>query len=471
MDLDLGIDVGTSRIKVVALAPDGARRVARAPTPVGTDGTGPVHEPAAVMAVVESLARTVVSSLPGGRVRAVATASVSEEGVALGGDGQPLYPSLAWYARRHSATADRFSATHPASATYAVCGLPQDPIQTIFQWAWLNDHAPSVLRDMATWLSLSGYVAYALSGGRAMEPSQACRTHLWSPFEAAWQDEWVRAVGGEPSALPPVRPAGSVLAPLRSDALPGVARRRDAVVAVGGHDHAVGAWAAGVRAPGLVLDSLGTAETLYAVSLPGARPTEAGRQACLQHGRAVSVGPGGGSYVLAALHSGAGLAALARLVGAPLDTVALEAEAVPPGARGMRFDAPLWGDDPRGRLRRVPLEVTRGELARAMLEGWGRAAAVALDAVARESGAAPAAVRAIGGGARLDLAMRVRASMLACPLEVVEEPELVALGAALLARSAVKPSLPAPPLVVRSVKPVAAWAQAYAAMGEDRDGL
>jgi xylulokinase len=464
MDAFLGVDVGTTQTKVVALAEDGRRQVARAPTPVDRDAGGPVHDPDAVVALVAELARAAVGALDGCRVRAVCTASVGEEGVAIGADGRPLYPALAWYARRTSATGERFRREHDAAATYAACGLPQDPIHTLFHWAWLNDHAPEVLRAARAWLSLSEYVAYALSGARAMSPSQASRTHLWSPFGDGWQEEWARAVGGDAALLPPVVPAGTVLGPLRPDALPGVAAAPDAAVVMGGHDHSMGAWMAGVRSPGEVLDSLGTAESVYVIASPGVKPTEAGRAAALQHGAAVSAGGPGRHHVLGALHSGAGTAAMARLLGGDIEALEREAEAVPAGAGGLRYEPPPWGEDPRGTFRAVPLEATAGEWFRAVLEGWARAAVQAVAAVAAEGRSEVRRVRAIGGGSRVALALVIRASMLPCPLEVVTEPELVALGAATMAMGAVRPDVPPPDVAVVPVPPHPAWARAYRQM-------
>jgi xylulokinase len=463
VDAYLGIDVGTTHVKVVALTPAGERSVARAPTPVGDDGAGPVHAPDAIVAIVTTLAREAMAALPGAKVRGACAASIGEEGVALDGAGRPLYPALAWYARRASATGERFRRDHDPAATYAVCGLPQDPIHTLFHWAWLHDRAPDVLRRMRSWLSVSEYVAYALCGVAAMSPSQASRTHLWSPFGGGWQGEWARAVGGDPDALPPVIPSGTILGPLRPAALAGVAVADDAVVVVGGHDHTMGAWAAGVRDPGEALDSLGTAESVFLIAGPRARPTARGRVAALQHGASVALPSAQRRHVSGALHSGAGIAAIARLFGRSLEELEREAAAIEPGSGGLRYAPPPWGEDPRGAFSGVPLETTPGQWFRAALEGWARAATVTLATVAREAHSDVARVVAIGGGSQIGLAMRIRASMLGCPLEVVAEPELVALGAATLAMAAVEPgAAPAPPARA-PVEPVARWRAVYEA--------
>lgn len=465
MDAYLGIDIGTTHVKVAVLTPDGRRQVVRADTPLGADSGGPVHESRAILSLVADLARAAMAGMPGDRVRGICAASVGEEGVALGSDGQPLYPALAWYARRASATGDRFRREHAAEATYAVCGLPPDPIHTLFHWAWLNDHVPDVLVRMRTWLSLSEYVANALSGTAAMSPSQASRTHLWSPYGAGWQGDWAAAVGADAAVLPPVVASGTVLGAVRPAALPDVPLAADAAVVMGGHDHPMGAWAAGVRTPGQALDSLGTAESLLLVAAPGARPSAAGLTRALQHGAVVARGASNGRQVIGALHSGAGMAAAARLLARPMADLAREAAAVVPGSDGLRYTPPAWGEDPRGAFTAVPLEVTAGQWFRAVLEGWARAAVRTLAAVADEGRSGVERVVAIGGGSQMALAMTIRASMLPCPLERVVEPELVALGAAALAMAGVDPSAPAPALARVPVAPMPAWARAYGREG------
>jgi len=458
----LGIDIGTTQTKVAALAADGRRAVAREATPTADDGAGPVHEPAALLAVVQELALRAVTRLGGGRVRAACVASVGEEGIALDARGRPLYPALAWYGRRDSDAGDRFRRSHDALDTYRRCGLPQDPIHSLFQWAWLRDHRPDVLDRMCTWLSVSEWVAFALGGRPAFSPSQASRTHLWAPYAQAWQGDWAAFLGVDASVLPAVVPSGAVLGALRPQALPGLCVAADAVVVMGGQDHPVGAWAAGARSEAVALNSLGTAEVVQVANPTGRPPTVDGFRAGLHHGATVAPSAEVGQYVMAPLHTGAALAAIARLLGQPLAALERMAAAAPAGARGMRYAPPPWHADPRASFTAVPLDADAGVWMRAVLEGWARRAAAALGEAQREAGVRVSEVRAIGGGTGGALALTIRASMLACPLYVVDEPELVAWGAAALAIGAVEPAAapPAPP--ARLVEAVPAWREIYA---------
>ncbi|HEU4672397.1 MAG TPA: FGGY-family carbohydrate kinase, partial [Candidatus Limnocylindrales bacterium] len=109
------------------------------------------------------------------------------------------------------------------------------------------------------------------------------------------------------------------------------------------------------------------------------------------------------------------------------------------------------------------------ELALAALEGTAFHARWLIDELTRLTGMAPPRVRAIGGGARNEELLRIKAALSPAPLEIVDEPESVAVGAALV--GAVAAEIAPPELVlertpvVRAVEPVpgepAAYAEAY----------
>ena len=101
------------------------------------------------------------------------------------------------------------------------------------------------------------------------------------------------------------------------------------------------------------------------------------------------------------------------------------------GARSVR-----WNADARGLLLGLSLGHTRGDIARAIMEGVGYEVGKCLEGL-RTLGLTLGEVVVMGGGARSDLWARIKADILGLPILRPRHLEAASLGAALLAARAV----------------------------------
>ena len=137
---------------------------------------------------------------------------------------------------------------------------------------------------------------------------------------------------------------------------------------------------------------------------------------------------------------------LRNLVGlGPGQTVLLDRDAAesPPGARGllvfpffMGARSTRWNPDARGMILGLSLGHTRGDVARAFLEGVGYEVATCLDGL-RDMGIVPGELVVIGGGAKSDIWAQIKADILGMPVARPRYTEAASLGAAILAAAAV----------------------------------
>ena len=95
---------------------------------------------------------------------------------------------------------------------------------------------PELYDQVGTVLSISEWIAHIFTGVSAMEPSQACETQLYDLEKRAWSPSLCAAYGVDRGLLPPLLPAGAVIAPI----LPAFRRElnmtEDAVFIMGGAD-------------------------------------------------------------------------------------------------------------------------------------------------------------------------------------------------------------------------------------------
>jgi sugar (pentulose or hexulose) kinase len=287
---------------------------------------------------------------------------------------------------------------------------------------------------MARWAGAADLAGYLLTGRLVTDHTLAGRTMAYR-LAGAFDPELLAEAGLRVDQLPEVTndPVG---------ARAGV--RAGTPVLVAGHDHAVGAYACGVREPGDVADSLGTAEAVMTVTAGHPDPVGAARQ-----GMSTVVTVGGRHRALIAGSPSCGAAIDWWLTHEHLDPTIFDRLGddptgilVLPYLAGRQAPDP----DPAAHLRVIGRHPghTRAELAQALLEGLCLHTRWMLEEQSRLAGAPPAVVRLFGGPVAANPAwVRIRAAVLPAPLRVVAEPEPVAIGAAMLACGATM-TVPAP---------------------------
>nr|WP_208405393.1 FGGY family carbohydrate kinase [Cellulomonas uda] len=477
----MGVDVGTTHTKVALVDVDAPRTlaVASAPTPA----------PADLLRVVADLTRRVLAAAPDAPVpAAVGVASMAETGVPVGPEDEPRGDWLRWDGHRAGAQADALAARLGRAELFAATGVRASAKVPLATWVWLRDErADSVvgrrtdtggergtvgaLHGDGRWAGAADLVVLGLTGRLVTDHTLAGRTMAYrlgdvqTGLPAAFDVDLLAEVGLAPHQVPRVLRPGETV-PLRAGALTDAGLLVGTPVTVAGHDHAVGAFAAGVRAAGDVADSVGTSEVVCTVLAadPEPGPVAAAGMSLVRtvRGDAPALVAGsssaGGAVAAWLAHVApadehAGLLARASVVDDALVALlvgdAAHASGAPgfvvlPYGHGRQTPAP----DAAATLRAVgpvptdPVAALRGVLLGAALQArW------MLDAQAALAGTPPARVRALG---RPMIANPAWAALkrwcTPVPLDVVADEEAVAAGAALLAAERAALVGPAPVL-------------------------
>jgi xylulokinase len=441
----VGVDVGSTNTKVTLLLIADRSGIARE---LGIRSFRTPDLLGELRIAVLSAIRGLTSRQPQPPV-AVGVASVAESGVVLDRDGRPVGPLIRWTSAR--ASAGVFDAIGPGgveelSLTTGVPATPKVPLAT---WGRLQLDDPDRWRMLARWAGMADYIALALTGELATDHTLAGRTMAYrlpsagSPMAQHFDEEVLSLFGMSTERMPrilrPGEPAGTVVP--RSAEAAGLAPGSPVFIA--GHDHAVAAWAAGVREDAQAADSVGTTEALLRVA-----GGSIDRPAALAAGMSITRTVAGDRECLLAGASGGTV--IARWIAAhPEKDVTVLFRALELEGPGDAFLLPY----PRGRQTPLP-----DAAARELLVGTTETAADSLRAVlvglclqlrwmeetgSRILGSTPAQLRIGGGTAAHNAAWnRLKSRLLDTPLAVVEAHEPVASGAALLAavRSGVAPA-------------------------------
>jgi xylulokinase len=437
-----GVDAGTSRVRAIIVEPGrGVVATHGAPTPTVVVGPGQgEHDAEALWRVtVEAIRGALAAVESPSRVRGLAVASVGEAGTLLDAAGRPTHPVIAWYDTRTTQDLRGLLAAIGRDRLVRLTGLCPDPTFSLLKLLWLRRHRPEAWARGRRWLHISDWLAFRLTGVPATDHTLASRTMMLDLERGAWAADLMGELGLPRDLLAEIRPLGHRLGRISAEAAGETGLPADCAVGVGGHDHFCGALAIGADRPGVVMDSMGTAEAL--TLMLGRPSTAAGlADAGLNQGMLRVEEPV--YYVFGGLPtSAASVEWFRRLVGgAGHEMLLAEARAIPPGAGGplflphLRIGSPPFPDPiARGAFFGLADTTDRAALYRAVLEGLAADAANVLEQMLGLLGrGALERYIVIGGSTRNDLLMGIKASLLERVLEVSHEPEAVGIGAAML---------------------------------------
>jgi xylulokinase len=453
----VGLDVGTTGVKALALSAEG-EVIARA-----EEGYG-FETPRAGWAEQDPELWWRASQAALARIGADDVAGIGLSGqmhglVALDAEERVLRPAILWNDQRSAVECDEIEAELGLDRLIELTGNRALPGYTAPKLVWMRRHEPELFGRIAHVLLPKDYVRLRLTGEQAIDVGDASGTLLLDVAKRRWSDEMLAALELPGEWLPPVlespEPSGRTSA--------GV------VVAAGAGDQEAGALGVGVDRPGPLSVVLGTSGVVFA-ALPGYAADPEGRVQAFCH--AVP----DGWHAMGVMLSAAGSLHWLRDVVAPGEEFAAltaEAERRPPGVEGLTFLPYLSGErtphfDPnaRGALAGLTLRHDRGALVRAVLEGVAYGLRDSLELL-RELGVRPEVARVSGGGARSDVWLRIVASVLDLPLERTAAEEGAAYGAALLGGVAadvygdVHEAVTATVRITGTVEPVPEWRSVY----------
>jgi xylulokinase len=403
----IGIDVGTTGVKGIAISPDGSvLATANAGYALSTPKPGfAEQDPEDWWRATQ----TCLAQLPEGEI---GLSGQMHGLVVLGADGSVLRPAILWNDQRTQEQCDEIERTIGFDRLIELTGNRALPGFTAPKLLWLREHAPETYTRIRHILLPKDYVRYRLTGERAIDFADASGTLLFDVAGRRWSDEVCAALDVPTEWLPPAYESTDI---------------------AGAGDQAAAALGVGIVAPGPASVVLGTSGVVFAV-LPAYAVDRGGRAHVFCH-----AAPGTWHAMGVMLSAAGSLSWLHGIVGASYEQLDVEAGEWPPGVEGLQFAPYLAGErtphadpDARGAFIGLSLRHNRGALVRATLEGVAYGLRDCLELL-RELGVQPANVRVSGGGSQSSLWRRIVASVLEVPLETTAGEEGSAFGAALLA--------------------------------------
>lgn len=427
----IGIDLGTTAVKVVAYDSNG-REVGSASEelPLVTPAPGWAEQsPECYYEIPCKLINRLMSDKLHGSVAAVGISSQGITVIPVGHDGKPLCGAISWLDTRAETELDEILSLTSEDELNRITGKHPSALYSLPKLLWLKKHHPDIFNSAKLLLMPMDYLIYRLCGEAVTDATMAGGTMLYDLEKRAWSETLCKRYGIPTEKLPRVQSTASFAGYMNQASLDLCGLSGQIGIAVGAQDQKVAAYGMGMT-DDTVTVSLGTA---------GAMEILCDNRSDVLPSFVFDAGDGA-QYVLEGCINtfGASMRWVRDKVftGISYKEMDVLAEQAAPGSGGVCFyphlsgvSSPHYGKTVRSGWCGMTLATTRGEMIRAVYEGLACEIRLNLSA-ARCAGGKMQRLVLFGGGSRSDILCRIIAEINKLPVIAAGSSEASSFGAA-----------------------------------------
>lgn len=261
----IGIDLGTSGIKVILLAENG-RVIDSVSVPLQQQRPYPLwseQAPEDWWSALQLAMQQLSAQHSLAAVKAIGLAGQMHGATLLDSDNQVIRPAILWNDGRAFAQCQELQQRVPTLA--ALTGNLAMPGFTAPKLLWVQQHEPEAFKRVAKVLLPKDYLRFCLSGDFASDMSDAAGTLWLDVAKRDWSDTLLTACGLARHHMPALYEGNQITGTL----LPALATQwgmQTVPLVAGAGDNAAGAIGVGIVNPGQAMLSLGTSGVYFAVS-------------------------------------------------------------------------------------------------------------------------------------------------------------------------------------------------------------
>lgn len=443
----LGLDVGTTGCKASLFDESGALLAAayrEYPTEQPAPGAYELN-PQRVWEAVRQVIAEATAAAPRAQVRALCVSSLGETVVPVGRDGRVLDNAILYMDQRGKEQAAALERTVGGDRVMEIAGVPLHPMFSLPKTMWLREHRPELYGEVWKFMLFGDFIGYLLTGESVTDYTLASRTMGLDVAAKKWDASLFEAAGIDMDKFPALVASGEPIGVVRREVAEALGLEAGTLVVAGGHDQACAALGAGVLRGGEAVDGIGTVECLTpAYDAPITTPQMLEyRFNCAPHvveGLYLTYAfnfTGGSLLRWFRDQFGQTAAAEARRAGMSVyDYLNATAAAVPTDLLVVPHFAgsgtPYMNPDARGAIYGLTLGTDAPQLYRAMMEGVTYEMRYNLDCL-KEAGIRVDSLCAVGGGAKSDLWLQIKADIMDVPIRRLDAAEAGTLGSIMLA--------------------------------------
>ncbi|GHU28493.1 xylulokinase [Betaproteobacteria bacterium] len=349
-------------------------------------------------------------------------------------DGNPLHPAIMWQDQRTAGLAQAMSGCNPL--VYRRSGLKISPVFSAIKMAWFKRSRPDIWNRTYKMIGIQDWALYLLTGRLVTDHSFASRTNLLKLESREWDTELLRLFGVPSGMLCELVAPGSIVGGLSPGSADEAGLPSGLPVVTAGGDQQCAALGLGLFSGERAVTNTGTGSYLIGHSDKPALD-ERMRTACN-----VSAVPDAYIVEAAVLTSGSIYRWFSELGfsdgsadASAFERLNAEAATVSPGTGDLILlphfrgcGTPNWDPEAKGVFYNLTPGTSRGEMARAILEGIAVEMKGSLELIEAQCGRV-ASVSVSGGLTRSDLFNQIQSDVFARPVVRFGNGEATSFGA------------------------------------------
>jgi xylulokinase len=442
----MGIDLGTTGVKAVCFKPDGtilSSAYREYPTHSPRPGWMELDPERVWRDAAEAIAEA--SGKCKDPVTALGISCLGEAIAQVDKKGKLVYPTIVGFDNRARHLAADWLKTQNRLRLMEITGIPPSQLYTIFKLMWLKHCKPGLYSRIDKVLCYEDWAIYKMGLEPAVDYSTAARTMAFDIRTKTWSREVCDAAGLRTDYWAKPVPGGTLVGELGREAARKLRLPVGCKVATGAHDQSAGAVGAGAIKGGYAMDATGTVECI-ALAVKRQIASEIMLEnnfGCYPHAvpdTFITLGfnSTGGSLLRWFRDTLAGEEkAQAKKERRDVYEILMEEMSDEPSSIFVlpHFTAagtPYMDPKPTGAIVGLTLSTTKPQLIRAVVEGITYEMKLNLFLM-EKAGIEVEELRAIGGGAKSEKWLQLKADMFDRPVVRLAVSEAVCLGGAICA--------------------------------------
>jgi len=450
MEYFLGIDIGTSGCKAVVFDKNG-EQISLAYREYDIISVNPgwaeLDTDEVIIRCFEVIRES--ASAVSGNIKAIGISSQGEAFTMIDREGNALCNAFVSSDTRADTYVKTWSEDFGNTKLYSITGHTPHPMFTLFKLLWVKDNLPDLWKKCYKILCFEDLLQYRLGiKDTAMGWPMAGRTMLFDVVRHCWSEEILEKAGIN---------AGQLSRPLCSGSIAGYVDNKIAkqlnlgdyvLVATGGHDQTCSALGAGAVEPGRAVYAIGTVECITAAfdkpvfneqlrknNYCTYDHTAKGLYATLAYSLT-------GGNLLKWFRDEFGQHEIDKAKELKIDPYTLLLDQMPDQPTNLLVlpyftpsGTPYFDTSVKGAILGVDLSTKKGEILKGLLEGVAYEIKLNLELL-EKAGYEINELRAIGGGAKSETLIQLKANILNKPIINLDVTEAGCRGAAILAKAA-----------------------------------
>lgn len=436
----IGIDIGTSGIKVGAMSKEGVLGYLEyQPYSLLYPRNGWVEIDlddiwSKVKALLINVWRNIERT---GTVDAISLSTFCNSSVFMNKEGKALYPGIMYLDQRSKEEAEWIRSTIGENVLSAVTkNRLEQGMYTATTYLWFKNNHADLYEQTYKWGNLSTFILYKLTGNFVMDWTQASFSGMYDVENYEWSQEIYSRIGVDRERLPDVVDPSTIIGDLL---LPELTHKGIPVIA-GAADTACSTVALGIK-PGQMFESVGTSNVLTVCTDDPAILDQRFLNRChvvknrwLSHG-AMSFPGASIQWFYEQFLKGEGHSK---------DILNELYENSSVGANGIFFlpymkgeRSPIWDPDARGVFAGIDINSTKADMYRAVLEGCSYGLKQILEIIESKYNLHAESFPSIGGGSKNKGWAQIKATVMNKNIEIKDVSETGVLGTCLIAGSSI----------------------------------